>query len=348
VEAGRGGGGPRGKARRAPGGGALKPGFIAVVADRFAKEGLDRLRQAGVEVVDAVGAAGEALHSRLVGAHALLVRSTTAVDAALLERATALYVVGRAGVGVENIDVAACDRVGVAVLNSPGASALTTAERTLALLFSMLHQVGASERMLRAGKWDRRSFMPTEACGKTLGVLGFGNIGRVVAAKAHLLGMRVLVHDRSEPAEGPFNLGLTPVGFDELFQQSDVVSLHVSASAKGLVTHRELQLMKPGGFLVNTSRGHVVDEAALVRALQAGHLKGAALDVFEREPLPADSPLRALENVVLSPHLGGTSAEAERRASLSVAENVARFLTEGRLINGVGRPAFFKNPLSRP
>jgi D-3-phosphoglycerate dehydrogenase / 2-oxoglutarate reductase len=302
-----------------------------LITDRFAPEGVERLRSAGLEVVDSPGLAGEALHAAIAQVHALIVRSVTPVDAALVERAKALLVVGRAGVGYENIDAAACAKAGIAVMNTPGASAITTAERTLALIFALLHQVAAADRSVRAGKWERRSFMATELFGKTLGVLGYGNIGRVVAARSQALGMRVLVHDPHVPPENAFNLGHTPVGFDALFTGADVVTCHVSADLKlkGLVGARELGLMRPGTWLINASRGFIVDEAALVEALKSGRLKGAALDVFEREPLPADSPLRALDNVVFSPHLGASSTEAERRVSISVAEQVARFLAEG-------------------
>lgn len=317
-----------------------------LITDRFATEGIERLRAAGLEVVEAPGAAGADLVALVKGAHALVVRSLTRVDAALVEEAPELLVVGRAGVGYENIDVEACARLGIAVLNTPGASAITTAERTLALLLALLHQIPVAERSVRAGKWDRRSFMANEAFGKALGVLGYGNVGRVVAARAQALGMKVLVHDPNVPPETPFNLGMTPVGFDALFSQSDIVTCHVTADPrlKGLISARELGLMKPGGWLVNAARGFLLDEKALVAALESGQLKGAALDVFEEEPLPKDSPLRKLDNVILSPHLGASSAEAEKRVSLSVADQVARFLTQGVAQNLVARPPRFRHP----
>ena len=316
-----------------------------LITDRFAAEGLAVLRSAGLEVLESPGLTPEALAAAVTSVHALVVRSLTQVDAALVARAPQLLVIGRAGVGYENIDIEACSALGIAVLNTPGASAITTAERTLALMLALLHQIPAAERSVRAGKWDRRSFMANEAFSKTLGVLGYGNVGRVVASRAHALGMKVVVHDPAVASETPFNLGFTAVGFDELFARSDVVTCHVSADPKlrGLISARELALMRPGGWLINAARGFLVDEAALVEALRSGHLRGAALDVFEREPLPLDSALRGFENVVLSPHLGASSAEAERRVSLSVAEQVARFLTRGEATNLVARPGFFRH-----
>ena len=320
-----------------------------LITDRFAAEGLDRLRAAGLEVTEAPGLTPAALADAVAGVHAIVVRSLTQVDAALVERAPALLVVGRAGVGYENIDIEACTRLGIAVLNTPGASAITTAERTLALMLALLHQIPAAERSIRAGKWDRRSFMANEAFAKTLGVLGYGNVGRVVAARAQALGMKVVVHDPAIASETPFNLGMTAVSFDALFAQSDVVTCHVSADPKlrGLISTRELALMRPGGWLINAARGFLLDEAALVHALKSGHLRGAALDVFEREPLPLDSPLRDFDNVILSPHLGASSAEAERRVSLSVADQVARFLTEGVATNLIAQPAQFRHVAAR-
>jgi D-3-phosphoglycerate dehydrogenase len=225
-------------------------------------------------------------------------------------------------------------------MNTPGASAITTAERTLALLLSMLHQVPQADRSMRTGKWDRRSFLANEAFDKRVGVLGFGNVGRVVADRARALQMRVLVHDPHLAPEMPFNLGHQPIGFDELFRESDIVTCHVSAdpALKGLVGRRELGLMRRGSWLVNTSRGWVVEQAALVEALRSGQLAGAALDVFEEEPLPADSPLRGMDQLILSPHLGASTVEAERRVSLSLAGQIIEFLKGGRGQNLIGAP----------
>jgi len=317
----------------------------ALVTDRFSEAGLACLRAGGLEVLNRSGITGAELVEAIRGVQALLVRSQTRVDEALLTEAEGLLVIGRAGVGYENIDIAACDRRGIAVMNTPGASAITTAERTIALMLALLHQIPIADRSVRAGRWDRRSFMATELFGKTLGVLGYGNIGRVVAERARGLHMRVLTHDPVVAREAAFNIGAEPVGFDDLLSGADIVTCHVSADPglAGLIGRREFSLMKPGAWFVNTSRGFLVDEAALVDALTDGSLAGAALDVFATEPLPADSRLRSFDNVILSPHLGASTREAEARVSMSAAEQVVRFLHTGVLVNAVSRPPFLRH-----
>lgn len=319
-----------------------------LITDRFSKAGVAALVDAGLEVLDRPGITGDELFAAVAGVEAILIRSGTQVNEALLERAGQLLVVGRAGVGFENIDVAACDRRGVAVMNTPGASAITTAERTIALMMALIHQIPAADRSIRAGKWDRRSWLAREAYDKQLGVLGFGNVGRVVANRALGFQMRVMTYDPVVAPETAFNVGVRPVGFDELLSTADVVSCHVSADARlaGLIGRREIALMKRGSWLLNTSRGFVVEEAALVDALASGHLAGAALDVFETEPLPATSRLREFDNVVMSPHLGASTVEAEARVSIATARQVASFLREGKATNLVSRPATFRHALA--
>jgi len=306
-----------------------------LITDRFSEEGLACLARAGLDVVDRPGIGGGDLAEAIEQVDALLVRSQTRVDQALLERAVALLAISRAGVGYENIDVEACDRHGIAVMNTPGASAITTAERTVALIMALLHQIPIADRSIRSGKWDRRSYMGREAFGKTLGILGFGNVGRVVADRARGLHLRVLTHDPAVAGEAPFNLGVEPVGFDELLVRADIVSCHVSADPRlrGLLGRRELGLMKAGAWFINTSRGFVVDEAALIESLEQRRLAGAALDVFETEPLPAASRLRELDNVILSPHLGASTREAEARVAMAAAEQLVGFLRHGRADN---------------
>ncbi len=315
-----------------------------LITDRFSSTGLACLTDAGLEVLNRPGAGREDVLELVAGVEALLIRSQTRVDAALLERAGALLAIGRAGVGYENIDVEACDRRGIAVMNTPGASAITTAERTIALVMALLHQIPIADRSVRAGRWDRRSYMGNEVFGKTLGILGLGNVGRLVADRARGLHLRLLSHDPALPRETAFNLGIEPVEFDELLARADIVSCHVSADPRlrSLLGRRELGLMKPGAWFVNTSRGFLVDEAALIEALEAGRLAGAALDVFETEPLPADSRLRELDSVILSPHLGASTREAEARVSIAAAEQLVDFLRHGRAANLVSKPAFLR------
>ncbi len=316
-----------------------------LITDRFSDAGLACLKDASLEVLNRPGITGDELFEAVGNVEAILIRSQTKVNDALLDRAEKLLVVGRAGVGYENIDIPACDRRGVAVMNTPGASAITTAERTIGLMMALIHQIPAADRSIRAGKWDRRSWLAREAYDKTLGVLGFGNVGRVVANRALGLQLRVVTHDPNVAPETAFNVGVKPVGFEELLSTSDIVSCHVSADVRltHLIGRRELGLMKRGSWLLNASRGFVVEEAALVDALESGHLSGAALDVFETEPLPATSRLREFDNVVLSPHLGASTVEAEARVSLATARQVASFLREGKVANLVSRPATFRH-----
>jgi D-3-phosphoglycerate dehydrogenase len=317
-----------------------------LVTDRLAQEGIARLKSAELEVIES--SPTEPVGALISGFEALIVRNQT-VDAELLEKATKLLIVGRAGVGCDNIDVETCSRLRIAVVNTPGASAITTAERTIAMMLALLHRIGVADRSLRSGKWERRAFLATEAYGKTLGVLGFGNIGRVVADRARALQMNVVVHDPFVPPAAPFNLGHRPVAFDELFDTSDVVTCHVSADPKltGLVGAKQIARMRQGACLLNLSRGFVVDEKALVDALTSGHLMGAALDVFEEEPLPPHSVLRTLDNVVISPHLGASSVEGERRVAISIAEQVVRFLRDGTSLNFVASPSTFRHDKAR-
>ena len=319
-----------------------------LITDRFSAAGVAVLNDAALEVIDRPGITGDELFAAVADVEAILIRSQTKIDITLLEHAKKLLVVGRAGVGYENIDIPACTSRGVAVMNTPGASAITTAERTIAMMMAMIHQIPAADRSMRAGKWDRRSWLARECYDKTLGILGYGNVGRVVADRALALQMRVITHDPNVPPETAFNVGVKPVGFDELLAEADIVSCHVSADARltGLIGRREIARMKKGAFLLNTSRGFVVEEAALVEALDAKHLAGAALDVFETEPLPATSRLREFDNVVLSPHLGASTVEAEARVSLATARQVARFLREGKASNLVARPASFRHALA--
>lgn len=312
-----------------------------VIIDRVDGEAVAMLRGVGFDVVEAIGVTGADLSAALANAQALVIRGSGRVTRAVVDGAPELLVIGRAGVGCDNIDLDACGELGIAVLNTPGASAITTAERTIALMLALLHQIPAGDRSIRAGKWERRAFKGNEVYGKTLGILGYGNIGRVVAERARGLHMRVIAHDPNIAPDMMYNLGIEPVSFDEIFRRADIVTCHVSSdpALTGLLGAAQFDAMRPGSWLINASRGFLVDEAALVEALRSKRLAGAALDVFAEEPLPASSPLRTFDNVVLSPHLGASTAEAEYRVSLSIAHQLISFLREGKVSNPVLLPA---------
>jgi D-3-phosphoglycerate dehydrogenase len=305
--------------------------WIVVVADRIADAGLSVLRAApGVELRSAVGDAA-ALRTLLPEAHALLVRSDTQVTGELIGLAPALRVIGRAGIGVDNIDLATATRRGIAVLNAPGANTVSAAEHTLALLLSLVRRVPWAAQSMRAGAWDRKTFGGVELRGKSLGIVGLGRIGAHVAAVARALGMRVCAHDPYLPEQRARDMGVELVALDDLLSQADAVTLHLplTAQTRHLLDAARLGRMKRGALIVNTARGELVDEAALLAAVTDGHLGGAALDVFAAEPLPADSPLRACDRLLLTPHLAASTKEAQDRAALEICQAVLAALAQG-------------------
>jgi len=305
--------------------------WVVVVADRVADAGLALLRSApGVEMVSVIGN-GDALRRELPRAHALLVRSDTLVTAELIALAPELKVIGRAGAGVDNIDLAAATRRGVAVLNAPGANTISAAEHTLALLFALVRRVPWAAQSMREGAWDRRSFAGIELRGKTLGVVGLGRIGAHVARVARALGMHVVAHDPYLPAKRAEDLGVGLQPLDDVLAAADVVTLHLplTDATRHLLDRDRLARMKRGAVLVNAARGELVDEAALVAAVKSGHLGGAAVDVFAEEPLPADSPLRGVDRLLLTPHLAASTQEAQERTALEICQAVLDALDRG-------------------
>jgi D-3-phosphoglycerate dehydrogenase len=304
-----------------------------LVAEPLDPAGLARLRAAGYEVVERTGLEGGALVAALRDVQALVVRSGTRVTEEVLRGAPGLKIVVRLGTGLDNVDLAAARERGVQVASTPGATAVSVAEHTLALLLALERHLAPADADLRRGGWSRSQFVGRELYGRALGLVGFGRVGREVAWRARAFGMDVRWSD-------PL-LDLAPAGYEwtrratleELLPQADVLSLHVplTRATRGLIGARELARLKPGAVLVNCARGGLVDERALAAALAEGRLRGAALDVFAAEP-PGESPLLALPNVVLTPHLGGSTVEAWRRAGLEAAAIVIEAL--GRAARG--------------
>jgi len=293
-----------------------------VIADPLRPEGLDVLGEAsGLIVEDHTEDEREVLASALAGASGLIVRSRTKVDAALIEASDVLEVIGRAGVGVDNIDIEAATRRGIAVLNSPAANTCSTAELAFGLLLAAARNIGEADASVRAGEWKRKAMRGTQLKGKTIGVVGAGRIGTEIVRRARAFGMEVLAYDPYLGADRANELGLRLVEFDTLLENSDAVTLHVPLTDenRGLIGAEEIARMRDGAILVNAARGGLVDEAALAEALVAGKLGGAGLDVYEREPLPAESPLREAPNLVFTPHLGASTAEAQAEVSRQIA-----------------------------
>jgi D-3-phosphoglycerate dehydrogenase len=270
---------------------------------------------------------------------ALIVRSQVKVDAEAVAAGRRLVVVGRAGVGTDNIDLDAATRAGIAVVNAPTANTIAAAEHTMALILALARHVPGADASLRRGEWRRADFMGTELSGKTLGIIGLGKIGLAVASRARALDMQLLGCDPFVTADAAAAMGIALVELDQLLPRADVVTLHVplSATTRSMLGDARLALLKPSALVINVARGGLVDEAALAAALLAGRLGGAAVDVYEHEP-PRDSPLLGAPNTVLTPHLGASTAEAQAKASIEVVEQVLAVLAGRPAAHMVNRP----------
>ena len=316
--------------------------FKVLLADAIASEGLQPLlTDPRFELFEKTGLKGLELARAIKGMDAVIVRSATRLTRESLSEADRLKVVGRAGVGVDNIDVEAATERGVAVLNAPAGNTISAAELAFALLLALVRNVPRADASMRAGEWDRKSFTGTELFGKTLALIGVGRIGSEVARRARAFGMRVIAYDPFLTRERAAALEVEGTTLTEALTRADVISLHVpltEATAR-LISTAEFELVKPTAYLVNAARGGVVDESALYDALSSGRLAGAAVDVFEQEPLPADHPLRSLNNIILTPHLGASTAEAQQNVALEISEAVRAALVDGDLSRAVNAPA---------
>jgi (S)-sulfolactate dehydrogenase len=308
-----------------------------LVSDDLSSEAVEIMRKAGLEVDVKVGLKPEELEAIIGQYDGLAVRSASKVNAKVLEKATKLKVVGRAGVGVDNVDLDAATRRGIVVMNTPGGSSTTVAELALAHMLSLSRHVAAATASVKAGKWEKKKFQGHELAGRTLGVVGIGNIGSVLVDRAVALKMRALAYDPFISADAARKLGVELVDLDTLWRQADVISLHVPLNdqTRNLVNADVLAKMKKGAILVNCARGGVVDEKALADALASGHLGGAAMDVFEKEPPPADHPLFKFENFACTPHIGASTEEAQSAVAIAIAEQLAAFLQHGTVKNAV-------------
>lgn len=323
--------------------------YVVVVADRVADAGIDLLRaEPSFEVVVTAGEPGR-LEAELPRAHALVVRSDTKVTAERIATAPNLMVVGRAGTGVDNIDVDAATRRGVAVLTAPGANTVSTAEHTIALLLALLRRIPWAAESMQQGRWDRKRFAGSELAGKRLGVIGLGRIGARVARVAKAFGMQVAAYDPYLTADRAEALGVERMELDDLLRVADVVTLHLPLTddTRHLMNRERLRALKPGAVLVNAARGALIDDAALAEAVQSGHLAGAALDVFDPEPLPAESPLRGSDRILLTPHLAASTSEAQDRVATEICGYVREALTTGALRGAVNLPGMPPDVLAR-
>jgi D-3-phosphoglycerate dehydrogenase / 2-oxoglutarate reductase len=309
---------------------------------------LDGIDPAGVEVLEKTGAILPVVHDRIPReallelvseADGIIVRSATMVDRELMQKATRLRVIGRAGVGVDNVDIDAATERGILVMNSPGGSTTTTAEHAIAMIFALARSIPQAYLSLKNGKWEKSRFKGTELTGKTLGVIGLGRIGSEVARKCQAMGMKVLAYDPFINPDTPLSSGLVLVSLDEIWEKADFISFHVPLSdeTRNIVNKRTIQRMKDGVRLINCARGGIIDEADLLDGLKSGKVAGAALDVFEKEPNPT-SPLLKEENFIATPHLGASTVEAQRKVSEDICRQVSDFLLKRAVLGALNFP----------
>jgi len=313
-----------------------------LVSDKLDKQGLEILRAApGLEVDNKPGIAADEL-LKIIGEYdGLAIRSGTKVTAAVLEAAKSLRVVGRAGIGVDNVDVDAASKHGVVVMNTPGGNNVTTAEHAISLMLALARHIPQANATLRAGQWKRNDYVGTEVLGKILGVIGLGNIGAVVADRAKGLRMEVVAYDPFVTEEAAARAGVELVTLEEMYTRADFISVHtpMTPETRGLIGAKALAQMKKGVRIVNCARGGIVDEAALLAALESGQVAGAALDVFVNEPPAKDDPLVAHPRVVATPHLGASTGEAQVNVAIAVAEQIRDFFVDGTIRNAVNVPS---------
>jgi len=311
--------------------------FRVLIADKLDKQAVPILVDAGFEVVNKPGLNEDEIVAAIKGFDAVIVRSAAKITAKIIDAADCLKVIGRAGTGVDNIDVKAATARGILVMNVPGGNTVTAAEHAVAMMLSMSRMIPQANASMKAGKWEKSAFTGFEITGKTLGVVGFGKIGQIVADRALGLRMKVVAFD---PVVPPFVIeaaGVTPVAtVKELMAQSDFVSVHTPLvdKTRGLIGAEALAAAKDGVMVVNCARGGIVDEAALIDALNSGKVKSAAIDVWSTEPV-TDNPLALMPNVIATPHLGASTHEAQNRVALSIARQIRDFLNNGAKFGAV-------------
>ncbi|HWZ33640.1 MAG TPA: phosphoglycerate dehydrogenase [Bryobacteraceae bacterium] len=309
-----------------------------LVAEPLADAGLELLRaQKGWDIVVSNP---EEFQKHLADADALIVRTEVKVDRGVLAKATRLKVVGRAGIGIENVDVDAATAAGVLVMNTPGGNAVSVAEHTMGLMLSMARSIPQAIASTKSGKWEEKKFLGTELRGKTLGVVGLGSIGREVVRRARGFEMRIVASDPYVNSRAAADLSTTLLSLDELYAESDYITLHVALTTEtyGMLNDAAFARMKKGVRIVNCARGELIDGEALRKAIESGKVAGAALDVFQTEP-PVSEPLLAFENVLATPHIGGSTHEAQDAVGYRIAEQVVEYLRDGVALNAVNVPA---------
>jgi D-3-phosphoglycerate dehydrogenase / 2-oxoglutarate reductase len=313
-----------------------------LISDALSPAALQIFKDRGVEVdfQPNLGKDKEKLAAAIDGFDGLAIRSATKVTAKLLEQARGLKVIGRAGIGVDNVDIPAATARGIIVMNTPFGNSITTAEHAIALMFALARQIPSADASTQAGKWEKNRFMGVEITGKTLGIIGCGNIGTNVAVRGIGLKMRVIAFDPFLSEERAAEIGVEKVELDDLLARADIITLHtpMTVQTKNILSAQNIAKTKKGVRIINCARGGLVDEAALRAALDSGHVAGAAFDVFVEEPATAN-PLFGHPNVVATPHLGASTSEAQENVALQVAEQMSDYLTRGAISNAVNFPS---------
>lgn len=319
-----------------------------LVSDNISPKGVEILKKSGLEVDVKTGMKPEELKACIGGYHGLIIRSATKVTAEIIDAALNLKVIGRAGSGLDNVDKIAASKKGIVVMNTPGGNTITTAEHSIAMLFSVARLIPQATASMKAGKWEKKKFMGVELLNKTLGIVGLGNIGGQVAKRALGFEMNIIAYDPFLSEDKAKTMGIRKVSLDEIFAQSDFITIHspLTPETKGLINAKTIGRMKDGVRIINCARGGIINEQDLYEAVKSGKVAAAALDVFEKEP-PENNPLLTLDNVVCTPHLGASTEEAQENVALAVAEQVADYLVHGVIRNAVNFPSIPSDQIPR-
>jgi len=320
-----------------------------LVSDNLSEKGVEIFKKAkGIQVDVKTGLTPDELKAIIKEYDGLVIRSATKVTAEIIEAADKLKVVGRAGIGLDNVDIPAASQRGIVVMNTPEGNTITTAEHAISLLLALARKIPQATASLKNQKWEKKKFQGKEIFNKTLGIIGLGKIGSIVADRAKGLKMQVIAYDPFIQQEILLTQGIEPVTLEELYQRADFITIHTPKTKEtlGLINARAISKMKDGVMIVNASRGGIVDEKALYEGLKSGKVGGAALDVFETEP-PGACPLFSLDNFVCTPHLGASTDEAQENVAVSVAEQIVDYLLHGVIKNAVNVPSVSANLLER-
>lgn len=312
-----------------------------LVSDKLSDDGLEVLRNAGFDVDHTPEITQDGIKECIGQYDAWIVRSRSKATADIIECGDKLKVIGRAGVGVDNVDIEAASRRGIIVMNTPGGNTISTAEHAISMMMAIARKIPAADASMKAGKWDKKAFMGVELRNKTLGIFGLGRIGQEVCRRMKAFDMKVLGFDPFVSDEILNHLGVEKAEVDDICKRADFITIHtpLSTETKNLINAERLKIMKKTARIVNCARGGIIDEAALAAALEAGEIAGAAFDVFENEPLAEDSPLRKLDSVVLTPHIAASTVEAQQNVAIQIAEQIVDVLANNKILNAINAPS---------